>query len=253
MRDRKTIEEQTADLYADLFVRTSGDEFYKKAQNYIDRTGLEKDWFAGKTCLDAGCGSGVASYSFSKIDKTKVIAFDIGYECLKIARKNLEPLNNCALVQSSVERVPFKDGAFDFINCNGVLHHIPDINKALSEFFRVLKPQGLLFIGVYGRGGLMNEHKINFYRLFSRLVPYYLLRKLLFVRNKNEWLDNLCVPIRNAFSEQEIRRMLSRSGFSDITRISRDFYRRPCGFLERLIIGRDGMYIHFLAKKGGRN
>ncbi len=249
MPDKHRIERQTADLYADLFSRNTDREFFQKAENYIGRTKIARGWFSGKTCLDAGCGSGVASYSFAAINKAKVIGFDISRQCLNIAQKRLKMLDNFSPVQASTEVIPFKDGSFDFINCNGVLHHIFDVDMALSEFFRILKPGGLLFIGVYGRGGLMNEYKIRFYRFFSRFVPYALLRKLLWVKNKNELLDNLCVPIRRAFSEQEMRSKLSHSGFGDTNRIAEDFYRKPSNYWEKLIIGPDGMYLHFLTIK----
>jgi len=246
---KQKIERQTAVLYADLFSRNADREFFQKAQNYISRIKIEKDWFFGKTCLDAGCGNGTASYSFAAINKTKVIGFDIGWSCLNIAQKRLKGLHNFSPVQASIEAAPFKDNSFDFVNCNGVLHHILDADMALAEIFRVAKPGGMLFIGVYGRGGLMNEYKIKIYRFFSKFVPYALLRKLLWVKKKNELLDNICVPIRRAFSEQEIRNKLLSAGFCETTRIAEDFYRMPNNYWEKLIIGPDGMYLHFLAKK----
>lgn len=250
---KQQIGERTAYLYADLFNRHTDKEFLQKSQEYLNRIKINKDWFAGKTCLDAGCGSGIASYGLAAINQTKVIAFDFGWECLNIAQKRLRDPNNFSPIQASIEAIPFKDSSFDFVNCNGVLHHLLDPDTALSEISRVLKPGGFFFMGVYGRGGLMNEYKIGFYRLLAKFVPYLLLRKLLWVKKKNELLDNICVPIRNPFSENEIRNKLSFSGFSEITRIAEDFYRTPNNLWQKIIIGPDGMYLHFLAKKRGFN
>ena len=66
-------------------------------------------------------------------------------------------------------------------------------------------------------------------------------------------LDNICVPIRRPFSEEEIRNKLLYSGFSKITRIAEDFYHLPSNCWQKIIIGPDGMYLHFLAKKDGDN
>lgn len=39
--------------------------------------------------------------------------------------------------------IPFTDDTFDFLIANHILEHIPDYHKALSEFFRVIKPGGV--------------------------------------------------------------------------------------------------------------
>jgi len=44
--------------------------------------------------------------------------------------------------------INFKDNYFDFIICNHVLEHIQDERKAMSELFRVLKPEGFAILQV---------------------------------------------------------------------------------------------------------
>ena len=46
-------------------------------------------------------------------------------------------------VKADICNLPFKDNEFDYIFCNHVLEHIPDDNKAISELFRVLAPNGI--------------------------------------------------------------------------------------------------------------
>lgn len=45
-------------------------------------------------------------------------------------------------VKMDVQAIPFDDNSFDVIMCNHVLEHVPDDKKAMSEFFRVMKPGG---------------------------------------------------------------------------------------------------------------
>lgn len=73
--------------------------------------------------------------------------------------------------QCSAINMEFNDASFDVVYSFGVLHHIPEIKKAVSEIFRVLKPNGELVIMVY------NKSSINYYieilflrRLFLRLL-----------------------------------------------------------------------------------
>jgi SAM-dependent methyltransferase len=57
-------------------------------------------------------------------------------------------------VNADAERLPFADGSFDLVLGHAVLHHIPDLRKAFTEFARVLTPGGtVLFAGEPSRYG----------------------------------------------------------------------------------------------------
>lgn len=246
---KENIENRTAELYGDIFENLSDEEFYKKSGNYLKRTGLDEKWFRGKICLDAGCGGGFATYALSRIKDTKVFAFDISNRCIKISIKRCKQSKRLLFVQCRIEDIPFKDNVFDFINCNSVLHHLPAHLMVFSELVRLLKPGGFIFIGVYGRGGIMNEVKIKIFRILAKLIPYKMMKVLLPEKIKNDWLANLYDPIRRSFYERDIMEIFKSHHFSNVERLSADFYRRPENFLERLKIGKDGMYMHFLGKK----
>lgn len=47
-----------------------------------------------------------------------------------------------AKVKLDVQNIPFPNNTFDVILCNHVLEHVPNDHKAISEFFRVMKPGG---------------------------------------------------------------------------------------------------------------
>lgn len=47
-----------------------------------------------------------------------------------------------ATVETDAEHLPFEDESFDLVLGHAVLHHIPDLNRAASEFLRVLRPGG---------------------------------------------------------------------------------------------------------------
>lgn len=243
------IENKTAVLYGDLFGAVADTLFFDKARRYLSRIDLNKDWFIDKVCLDAGCGNGVASYSLAQIAGAKIFSVDVGVACLSKTVSMLRGFQSSFFARASVCSLPFKDAVFDFINCNGVLHHLLDLDRALDELWRVLKRKGKIFIGVYGAGGILNEHKINFYRIIAKIIPYRFMKKFLIGKHKLELLDNLYVPVRRSFSEQDMYRKLYMHGFKNIQRISADFYRRPEGLLEKIKLGRNGMYMHFIADK----
>ena len=51
-----------------------------------------------------------------------------------------------AMVQMDICNIQYPDASFDIIYCSHVLEHVPDDRKALSEFRRVLKPDGVAII-----------------------------------------------------------------------------------------------------------
>jgi SAM-dependent methyltransferase len=57
-------------------------------------------------------------------------------------------------VEADAERLPLPDDSFDLVLGHAVLHHLPDLERALGEFARVLKPGGTLaFMGEPSRHG----------------------------------------------------------------------------------------------------
>ncbi|MEQ1922849.1 MAG: class I SAM-dependent methyltransferase, partial [Pyrinomonadaceae bacterium] len=56
--------------------------------------------------------------------------------------------------QASALDLPFDDNFFDIVFSHGVLHHIPEIDKAQAELYRVLKPDGKLIVMLYAKWSL---------------------------------------------------------------------------------------------------
>jgi ubiquinone/menaquinone biosynthesis C-methylase UbiE len=55
---------------------------------------------------------------------------------------------------ADAERLPYGDAEFDLVIGHAVVHHLPDLDQAFSEFFRVLRPGGVLaFAGEPSRHG----------------------------------------------------------------------------------------------------
>lgn len=105
--------------------------------------------------LDAGCGNGRHIWQVCKINTGKSVAFDLDIPSLQRAQymlQNMEEKKECVgpwfMVAGSVTSLPFADRLFDKVICSEVLEHIPDLNRAVSELVRVLKPGGILAVSV---------------------------------------------------------------------------------------------------------
>jgi SAM-dependent methyltransferase len=103
----------------------------------------------GRVALDAGCGKGRFS-RFTADHVDALVALDAS-DAVRSARRNLDELDNVAIVRGDLEHLPFEDGAFGFISCLGVLHHLPDPRAGFDSLVRVLEPGGSLFLYLYSR------------------------------------------------------------------------------------------------------
>lgn len=104
---------------------------------------LAKDYRL-KTVLDVGCGTGRLVKFFNE-NGLKAYGCDSQDEALKIARKYN---NRLVIKKASGTHLPFKNGTFDLITSISVIEHLgkSEVNKFISEAYRVLKNEGFLFI-----------------------------------------------------------------------------------------------------------
>ncbi len=123
---------------------------------------LPRNFFKGKKCLDIGCGSNAAgTVNLLNLGASFVNLVDVDESFIEPASEILTKNNfNSEKWEPKVANatdLPFKDESFDFILCQGVLHHVGDEKKALSEINRVLVPGGKFFVAVTGSGGLIGD------------------------------------------------------------------------------------------------
>lgn len=105
--------------------------------------------------LDVASGKGAVLFPLSKKvgDEGKVVGIDISMQMIQEAKKLAAtlPIQNIKLFQMDAEKLSFDDNSFDAVLCGFSLFFFPDIKQAFSEFFRVLKPNGILAISTWGK------------------------------------------------------------------------------------------------------
>lgn len=102
--------------------------------------------------LDAGCGQGRNLHYFMQ-NGFDVWAVDRNENNLSTLLKQAKPIfgeeTSQRFVLGTVEALPYSDAEFDRVICNAVLHFAenePLFFQMFTELFRILKPQGQLFI-----------------------------------------------------------------------------------------------------------
>jgi SAM-dependent methyltransferase len=135
----------------------TGDSFTYEWQHFGDwRQEWEKNFldyvrphdaksFRDRLILDVGAGSGRHSLEAARLG-ARVVAVDIG-RSIDVARRNLP--TDALTVQADAEKLPFAPGTFDFVMSLGVLHHLPDPERALGKIARFARPGGTVRIYLY--------------------------------------------------------------------------------------------------------
>ena len=108
----------------------------------------------GHTLLDLACGPGIYSRPFARqVAPGLVVGLDLSPAMLRHARRSArtEGVGNLALVRGDALHLPFSGDRFDAVNCCGALHLFPDVDLALREVRRVLKPGGRFTVAAFAR------------------------------------------------------------------------------------------------------
>jgi len=109
--------------------------------------------------LIAGCGTNAAPIMAATMPHARVVGIDISTASLEISAASAKKggLKNLELVQLAIEDVESLGRDFDFVLCEGVLHHLADPVLGLDMLGKVTRPQGAILVMVYaqyGRTGL---------------------------------------------------------------------------------------------------
>jgi len=105
----------------------------------------------GDQVLDVGCGSGNLTLTAKRYVgiSGSVYGIDASPEMIEVARKKAQRSGATAVFEVGlIEKISYPDATFDVVVSRLVMHHLPDDLKrrGIAEIFRVLKPDGLLFL-----------------------------------------------------------------------------------------------------------
>jgi SAM-dependent methyltransferase len=199
----------------------------------------------GLDVLDAGCGIATDGLQFAS-HGARYTGMDRSETALAVARPRFADAGMPAeFVHGSLTDLPFAPRSFDLVYSNGVIHHIPETQRVVDEFSRVLRPGGQAVVMVYHRASLNYYVSILLIRRLLALAVMlpravetlsritgepasvieghrgllrqhglrYLRDKELFLSNNTDGPGN---PLSKVYTAMEAKAMFERAGFRNV-------------------------------------
>jgi len=164
-----------------------------------------------KRLLEIGCGIGNDLLCFAQ-NGAKVIGIDLVPKHLDLAKK-LFTCYGCSgrFLKMDAENLELPPNYVDLIYSFGVLHHTPNIKKAILEIHRVLRPGGLVVVGLY--------NKNSWYFWVNLILIKGLIKGKLFRMSVDEFLST-----NVEFSRSGAKPLVKVYSKSECAALFRDFF-----------------------------
>ena len=130
---------------------------------------------------------------------------------LDLSKKKLNKNSKVKWVHSNAEKLPFKKNYFDYYTISFGIRNINNINTALKEAYRVLKPGGRFLCLEFSK--VENEILNKFYKTYSKSIPK--IGK--FILGKSEPYEYLINSIEKFYSQEELFIKIKKQNFTNIS------------------------------------
>ena len=123
----------------------------------------------GGNLLDIGCGGGHLGRAIMRRTSHKGWFLDINAKAIEYAKQRAQQddlTDRCTFLCNDVHAIPLPDNSMDLIVSRGSYQFWDDLEKAISEIYRILAPGGVTFIG----GGCGNQELLDIIREKMKVI-----------------------------------------------------------------------------------
>ncbi len=154
----------------------------------------------GKKLIDVACGTGDLGklYLDSTDQNQEIFCIDPNISMINKGKNKLKNYKNIKWVISSAENLPFNDNTFDYYTISFGLRNTKNIEKAISEAYRVLKPGGHYLCLEFSK--IQNSNLDLIYKNYSKLIP--LVGKI--IVGEKEPYEYLIKSIKEFINQQQL-------------------------------------------------
>ena len=167
----------------------------------------------GKKLIDVACGTGDLGklYLNSVGANQKILCVDPNKGMIKKGKSKLKKYKNIKWIIASAENLPIQDNSCDYYTISFGLRNTKNLNKALSEAYRILKPGGRYLCLEFSK--IENSNLNSFYKNYSKLIP--LIGKI--VVGEKEPYEYLIKSIENFINQPQLINLMEKNKFQNCT------------------------------------
>ena len=124
------------------FLSFGMDIYWRK--KFIQKLNIKNDI----SILDVACGTGDVGFEILKRHSVSVTGIDLSPKMVELAQKKSlqKKMDNISFIEGDAENLPFESNSIDCLTISYGFRNISNYEKALEEFYRILKPGGKLGI-----------------------------------------------------------------------------------------------------------
>ena len=164
-----------------------------------------------KVLIDVACGTGDLGKLFLDVTNidNKVFCVDPNRGMVSKGKAKLSGYKNIKWVIAPAEKLPIKDNSCDYYTISFGLRNTKNLNSAISEAYRVLKPGGRYLCLEFSK--IQNSNLDFIYKNYSKIIP--LIGKA--IVGKKEPYEYLVKSIDQFYSQNQLIKLMENNGFSN--------------------------------------
>ncbi len=164
-----------------------------------------------KKLVDVGSGTGDIAklYSNATDNNSEILCIDPNIKMINKGKKKLKIYKNIKWKKGSAEKLILKNNQFDFYTISFGLRNTKDLNKSISEAYRVLKKGGRFLCLEFSK--IENSNLDFLYKKYSKIIPY--LGKLI-VGEKKPY-EYLLKSIDEFANQNQLLEIMKKNGFKN--------------------------------------
>jgi demethylmenaquinone methyltransferase / 2-methoxy-6-polyprenyl-1,4-benzoquinol methylase len=161
--------------------------------------------------IDVGCGTGDLGKIFLNLTHkdSKIYCIDPNKGMIQKGKEKLKKYKNINWIIASAENLPVEDNSCDYYTISFGLRNTKNLNKSLSEAYRVLKPGGRYLCLEFSK--IQNPNLDFIYKNYSKLIP--VLGKV--IVGKKEPYEYLVKSIEQFVNQEELIDLMKKNKFEN--------------------------------------
>jgi len=204
----------------------SANSLREKATRGVFARLLDEQIPFGSRVLEVGCGTGQLSNFLGITWGRTILAADGCMNSLKLAEgfRKANQIKHVSFLQMNLFRPVFRAESFDFVICNGVLHHTSDPRLGFQTIARLVRPGGVILIGLYNKYSRLATDLVRLALRVSGdrlrfLDPRLRDRQADKLRQHTWYMDRFKNPHESKHSIAEVQGWFEASGFEFLNSI----------------------------------